>query len=66
MSSLVEPVPLRPTVRRDPKDDVVLAAALGAGATRIVSYDHDLLTLGKPWGIAIVPPRQFLHDCWAR
>ncbi len=56
----VEDAPLRPTVKRDPKDDPVLAAALGAGAGYLVSYDHDLLDLEKPFGIQCVHPRAFL------
>ncbi len=46
--------------KRDPKDDPVLAAALGARATYLVSYDRDLLDLGKPFGIQCVSPRAFL------
>ncbi len=56
----VEAAPLRGTVKRDPKDDPVLAAALGARATYLVSYDRDLLDLEKPFGIQCVHPRAFL------
>ena len=60
VSLLVEASPLRRTVRRDPKDDPVLAAALGARAGYLVSYDRDLLELEKPFGIQCVRPRAFL------
>ncbi len=59
-SVLVEAAPLRRTVKRDPEDDPVLAAALGAEAAYLVSYDRDLLDLGKPFGIQCVHPRAFL------
>lgn len=44
-SVLVAALPLKATVKRDPDDDVVLAAALGARASYLVSYDRDLLVL---------------------
>ena len=53
-------MPLRRTVKRDPKDDPVLAAALGARAAYLVSYDRDLLDLEKPFGIQCIHPRAFL------
>jgi predicted nucleic acid-binding protein len=59
-SLLVEAAPVRPTVKRDPRDDPVLAAAVGARAAYLVSYDLDLLDLGKPFGIQCVHPRAFL------
>jgi putative PIN family toxin of toxin-antitoxin system len=58
---LVEPMPLGKRRSRDPKDDPYLAAALGAGARAIVTYDRDLLELDKPFGIQIWRPSQFLH-----
>ncbi len=60
VSLLAEAAPLRRTVKRDPKDDPVLAAALGACAVYVVSYDRDLLDLEKPFGIQCVHPRAFL------
>jgi uncharacterized protein len=56
----VEPAPLGKQRSRDLKDDPYLACALGAGAKIIVSRDEDLLTLGKPFGIEILTPRQLL------
>lgn len=48
---------------RDPKDDKVLAAALGARADYVITGDGDLLTLdGRPalGSLRIVTPAQFL------
>ena len=41
------------------KDDRYLAAALAAGAV-LVSNDRDLLDLGKPFGVAILTPIEFI------
>jgi putative PIN family toxin of toxin-antitoxin system len=57
---MVEPVPLGKPRSRDAKDDPYLAAALAAHASVIVSYDNDLLSLEKPFGIEIIRPAQFL------
>ena len=46
---------------RDPKDDVMLACALSAGAQFVVSSDRDLLVLEKPFGVSIVTPVEFLR-----
>ena len=57
----VDPAPLGKRRSRDPKDDPYLAAALTAQVKVIVSHDHDLLTLEKPFGIQIVRPGKFLQ-----
>ena len=57
----VEPAPLGKQRSRDAKDDPYLAAALAAQARVIVTYDKDLLDLGKPFGIEIARPAQFLR-----
>jgi len=59
-SLVVEPAPLGKARSRDPKDDIFLACALSARARFIVSSDQDLLALGKPFGIEIVQPAQFI------
>lgn len=46
---------------RDPDDHHVIAAAVTAAATHIVTGDRDLLALGDHAGIRIVPARQFLE-----
>ncbi len=60
IAKLVDPMPLGKQRSRDAKDDPYLAAALGARASMIVTYDADLLDLEKPFGIAIARPIQFL------
>ena len=57
----VDPAPLGKRRSRDPKDDPYLAAALAVQARLVVSYDHDLLALKKPFGIQIVRPSRFLQ-----
>jgi uncharacterized protein len=57
---IVDPTPLRSRVSRDADDDVVLATAVAAGATVIVTGDQDLLVIDRYNGIDIVSPRDFL------
>lgn len=52
--TIVTPAVIAPTVKRDPADDQVLAAALAAQADCIVSGDAHLLDLKSFHGIAIV------------
>ena len=56
----ITPVPLTEQVCRDANDDKFIAAALGAGARTVIARDRDLTVLEKPFGIAILTPRQFL------
>jgi uncharacterized protein len=56
----VEPAPLGKQRSRDAKDDPYLACALAARADALVSNDRDLLDLGKPYGIAVMTPIEFL------
>ena len=58
---IVTPASLGKPRSRDRKDDPYLAAALAAEAKCLVTYDHDLLVLGKPFGIEIVKPAEFLR-----
>ncbi|MCR4374105.1 MAG: putative toxin-antitoxin system toxin component, PIN family [Acidobacteria bacterium] len=58
---LVEPAPLPAPVCRDSDDDVVLATAVAASATVIVSGDQDLLVLRDYKGIPIINPRTFVE-----
>lgn len=64
-AEMVEPAPLPQPVSRDPDDDVVLATALAARATLIVSGDQDLLVLGFFADIASSTPPT-LCACSAR
>jgi putative PIN family toxin of toxin-antitoxin system len=60
-SKLIEPAPLGKQRSRDHDDDPYLACALGAGARYLVTYDQDLLSLGKPFGIEIIRPAELLR-----
>jgi uncharacterized protein len=59
-AKVFEPAPLGKPRSRDPQDDPFLACALACRAGFVVSKDEDLLALEKPFGIEILPPRQFL------
>ena len=54
LATVVEPVPIARTVR-DRDDDVVIATALAAHASLIVSGDQDLLVLHPFQDIHILP-----------
>ena len=60
-SLLIKDPPARATVRRDPRDDPVIAAAVAARAGYLVAYDKDLLELRKPYGVHILKPRAFIQ-----
>jgi putative PIN family toxin of toxin-antitoxin system len=62
-SQLVEPLPPGKRRSRDAKDDIYLGCALAATAQFIVTYDNDLLELGKPFGIQTIRPAEFLRRC---
>ena len=51
--TLVDPV-LVPGVAPDPKDDIVIATALGAEAEFLVTGDKELLVIGSYRGVQIV------------
>lgn len=57
----VEPSPPGKPRSRDHADDAYLACALAAGAKCVVTYDRDLLVLGKPFGIEVLRPSAFLR-----
>lgn len=58
---LVTAVPLGKQRSRDPKDGLYLSAALAAETKCVVSYDHDLLVLDKPFGIEMLKPAELLR-----
>ncbi len=60
-AEIVEPAEVPTGVVRNPKDEIVLACAVGGQADVIVSSDKDLLTLVSYKGIAILTTEQFLH-----
>lgn len=57
---LVTPAPLAAPVSRDADDDVVLATAVAARASLIVTGDQDLPIIRRFNRIDIVSPRDFL------
>ncbi|HXR06218.1 MAG TPA: PIN domain-containing protein [Candidatus Acidoferrum sp.] len=57
----IEAAPLGKPRSRDVNDDPNLACALAAQARYVVTLDHDLLALEKPFGIEMVTPTQFLR-----
>ncbi|MGD0261544.1 MAG: putative toxin-antitoxin system toxin component, PIN family [Verrucomicrobiota bacterium] len=56
----ITPVSLAERVCRDDNDDKFIGAALAAGAKTVIARDRDLTLLEKPFGIAILTPRQLL------
>ncbi|HZR20127.1 MAG TPA: putative toxin-antitoxin system toxin component, PIN family [Verrucomicrobiae bacterium] len=60
-AKIVDPALLGKRRSRDANDDPILGTALGARVTTVVTKDRDLLALGKPFGVEIVHPRDFLR-----
>ena len=60
-SDIVSSLPEVRVVKRDPKDDMIIACAVAVQADYIVSRDLDLLDLKTYQGIQIVPPEDFIH-----
>ena len=58
---LVQPAALGKRRSRDAGDDIYLAGALAASAQYLVTYDADLLTMEKPFGIETIRPAEFLR-----
>lgn len=56
-----DPSPIPGAVPRDADDDMVIACAVAAAASYLVSRDKDLLSLGDYRGVAILPPEEFIH-----
>lgn len=55
-----DPMNLLNPISRDPDDDKFLACALAANAGYVVALDKDLLGVGKPFGIEVLKPGEFL------
>ena len=60
LATVVQPGPIVPVVLRDPDDDAVIACAVAAAATSIVSGDGDLLALKQYQEIEIVRVAEFI------
>jgi len=59
VSRMVDPVTLDSPACRDPDDDLILATAVAARASCLVTGDKDLLVLERYEGIEIIRPNQF-------
>jgi uncharacterized protein len=57
---VVSDLPPLSGIVRDPNDDMILACAVAALASHVVTRDADLLSRGTYDGIAIVTPGAFL------
>ena len=57
---IVSGLPTLTGIVRDPNDDMVVACAVAAAASHVVTRDRDLLSLGTYEGITMVTPETFL------
>jgi uncharacterized protein len=57
---IVSDLPSVSGIVRDPDDDIVLACAVAAEASHVVTRDDDLLSLGIYEGVLMVTPEAFL------
>jgi len=60
LATVVQPGPITPVVIRDPDDDAVVACAVAAAATSIISGDGHLLELKKYREIEIIKVADFI------
>lgn len=60
LAAVIQPATIEPVVFRDPDDDAVIACAVAAAATIIVSGDRDLLALKSHQQIEILKPAEFM------
>jgi putative PIN family toxin of toxin-antitoxin system len=58
---LVPDLPSVKGVSRDPNDDHVIACALGAGVSYLVTRDKDLLDLKTYQDVQMIRPEEFIH-----
>jgi putative PIN family toxin of toxin-antitoxin system len=59
-AQVVTDLPEVSVVTRDPNDDMVIATALAAHASHLITRDDDLLSLTAHKDIAILPPEAFM------
>ena len=60
-SSVVSNLPDIRAVRRDPKDDVILACAVAAPAEYLITRDPHLLALNAYEGVKILSPEDYIR-----
>ena len=64
-SRLVGDPPAKLIVRRDLKDNPVLALAIAQRAAFLVTQDRDFLDLETPYGVQCLTPREFIRQLLA-
>jgi hypothetical protein len=62
VSTVLRDLPELDVVKDDPDDNLILACALKAGATYLVSYDPHLTKVKEYRGIKILSPAEFLKN----
>jgi putative PIN family toxin of toxin-antitoxin system len=62
ISILVAPINNPATIKEDPADNAILAAAIDGHADFIVSGDQHLLVLREYQGIKILAPADFIEE----
>lgn len=60
VTELVNPASIPDTIVRDPKDQMILAAAAGGSASHLISGDKDLTTIAVYQNIVILTAGHFL------
>ena len=60
LAHLIVPSSIPPVIKEDPDDDAVLACALAARATYLITGDPHLLLVKAYQGVQIVSPRTFV------
>ena len=58
-SEIVQPLPIAPSICRDPDDDNIIATAMAGKCACIITGDKDLLDLGTVSTIRILSPSSF-------
>ncbi len=59
-AKIIEPKTTTDVVKRDKKDNPIIACALDAQANFIITRDKDLLTIKQHAGIKIITPEEFI------
>jgi predicted nucleic acid-binding protein len=60
LARLVTDLPAVSVVARDPNDDPIIATALKAQASYLITRDDDLLSLQEYAGITMITPEDFM------
>lgn len=60
--TLIDPTEIPPVVKRDPKDDHVIACAISARVECIITRDKDILDLKQYQSVKFMTPEEFLSS----